>query len=124
MRGDVKCEKCSDDLGYGWDAARQRSKLVGTLYAVLCTSCVNLWGDHVRVDAGAGKTAYAELVVIDAERDATRLCYDTQGKQVLPEATQALIAIAEKREAILDRLRVVAKAWVADKLPVPQTVTP
>ncbi|MHA2064329.1 MAG: hypothetical protein ACXABY_08110 [Candidatus Thorarchaeota archaeon] len=26
MRGDVKCEKCSCDLGYGWDAARHERK--------------------------------------------------------------------------------------------------
>lgn len=124
MRGDVKCEKCSEDLGYGWDASRQRIKLVGDLFAVLCTSCVNLWGDHIRVDASAGEIAFAELVALDAETDATRLCYDTQGQGVLPEARQALKELAEKRQGITARLRVVAKEWVADKLPVPTTVTP
>lgn len=116
MRGDILCQKCSADLGYGWDAMRHERKLVGGYKAVVCVECVNLWHEHVM--AGAANGAYERLRKLDQEIAITQNCFVTTGGDAVGDALSALQPLYDRREAVQEELYAAGKAWAADKLPV------
>ncbi len=119
MRGDILCEKCSADLGYGWDAQRHQVQLIGSFQAIICHTCQNLWGDYVEATP-----EYDKLRKILSETEITTGCYLTTGGKELPDAKSVLTPLHDAQHAAEKEIRELARAWVADKLPVPQTVTP
>ena len=115
MSRDVKCEKCSEDLGYGWDGKRYEVKMVGGHHALICTSCRNLWSEHLKTP-GPGKDAFMALKVLDTKLHSINLVYDTTGGDKLMEVENLLHPLMEKRVEHEDVLREEAKTWLADKL--------
>lgn len=119
MRGDILCQKCGTDLGYGWDAMRHERKLIGGYKAIICVECVNLWHEHV--EGGAGNNAYERIRKLEQEIAITQNCFVTTGGDAVGVALNALQPLYNRREAVQRELYNVGKEWIADKLPTPQT---
>lgn len=119
LQGDVTCQKCSTDLGYGWDAMRHERKLIGGFKAILCVECTNLWHEHL--EGGVGNNAFNRYRDIEVEINTTQNCFVTTGGDTVGDALNAVQPLYVKLRAISQELFNVAKEWVADKLPAPQT---
>jgi hypothetical protein len=121
MRGDVGCDKCGKDLGYGWDAKRFQSTLYGDYKAVLCPSCINLWHEHI---VTIHKADWDVTLVLDAEENAIRTCLFSAGEDKIASTTDLLTDINTRRRALKFKFYGYAKAWAADKIPTPVAPTP
>ena len=124
MRGDILCQKCSDDLGFGYLPRELERNLLGGYKCLLCTECVNRWTEHL--NTGIGNNAYARFCAVKKEVDVVRNCYITTGGDKIADALKELKPLYALVAAVEKELYTLGKEWIADKLPVPAAtgVTP
>jgi hypothetical protein len=115
MRTDRLCEKCGVDLGFGWDDRRHEVKLVGGYKANICTSCTNLWHEHL--NTVPQKDVFDRLRKNDVKIATIRECYHTTGGDHIDEAEAKLQPLYDTKKGIEQELFQIGKAWVAQKLP-------